>query len=131
MLGALLTLAHDDQVQHREVGADDAAAHCLPAALALAAPEAPEACVSCTLVITIHEHIDEVDRVFQIPSVSHLARLTPHTGLRQPRDLSQAATEGMHRRAPGFMSRNTRPLVSTPCFMGKPCLSWPPEILNT
>ena len=32
--------------------------------------------------------------------------------------------------SPGFMSRRTRPGTRTPCFMGKPCLSWPPMILK-
>ena len=32
--------------------------------------------------------------------------------------------------SPGVISSCTRPGVSTPCFMPKPCLSWPPMILK-
>lgn len=33
--------------------------------------------------------------------------------------------------SPGFMRSLTRPGTSTPCFIGKPCLSWPPLTLKT
>ncbi|GIL56630.1 hypothetical protein Vafri_11969 [Volvox africanus] len=33
--------------------------------------------------------------------------------------------------SPGVIRRRTRLLVRTPCFMAKPCLSWPPAIFRT